>query len=154
MSRPNAWWFLAGAGLALAGFAAGRLSAPPALDATPPRAAALIQIQDGSDPTDPRELIPFPGTVPGQGPGQGVQPGDGQCPLYLYQDGELYRFDLPGTPGGIFPGGDGSPELIPIQPAPRIPLPPGPLEPRPPGFGPERLGQATPDLLASFAPRP
>jgi len=65
---------------------------------------------------DARELIPLqPG--PGQGPGE-------ECPLLIYQDGQLFRFELPGQPmpGPGMP--NGSPELIPLEPS--APAPPSP----------------------------
>ncbi|GIW28020.1 MAG: hypothetical protein KatS3mg070_1383 [Meiothermus sp.] len=103
----------------------------------------LVQFDQQQQPTpapDPRELIPLqPG--PGQGPGQ-PQPGQGQgeeCPLLIYQDGQLFRFDLPGQPlpgpGGPLPGPGmpgGSPELIPLDPnAPALPSPPSQPTPAP-----------------------
>ncbi|RYM40011.1 MULTISPECIES: hypothetical protein [unclassified Meiothermus] len=115
-------------GLMMAGFLMGRLSAlssplPPA--ATPPALRALpVQAQG-----DPREMIPLPGPgnqQPGQQPGQG----QGECPVLIYQDGQLYSFPGPGFgPGPGFPGGD--PELIPLQPGLPSPLPPTPAEPAP-----------------------
>jgi hypothetical protein len=78
---------------------------------------------------DPRELIPLqPG--PGQGRGQGQAE---ECPLLIYQDGQLFRFELPQPmpgPGGPQPGPGmpgGSPELIPLDPSvPSLPAPPAP----------------------------
>lgn len=76
-------------------------------------------IQNAQPDNDPRELLPLPGN-PGQ---QGQGGGEGECPIYLYQDGQLFQF-APGTPG--FPGGDGDQELFPLVPpsAPRTPAPP------------------------------
>ncbi|MFC6919118.1 hypothetical protein [Meiothermus taiwanensis] len=103
----------------------------------------LVQFDRQQQPTpapDPRELIPLqPG--PGQGPGQpqpGQEPG-AECPILIYQDGQLFRFDLPGQPlpgpGGPMPGPGmpgGSPELIPLEPnAPSLPGPPSQPTPAP-----------------------
>jgi hypothetical protein len=76
------------------------------------------------DPNDPRELIPVPGPggsepPPGGGPPQ-------ECGIYLYQDGQLYQLQ----PGQIPGQGDGSPELIPLNPVPGGPG--GPSTPAPP----------------------
>jgi hypothetical protein len=63
------------------------------------------------------ELLPLPG--PGQQPSQ--QPG-GEVPqdcVLLFQDGQLYRMQ-PGQ-GGMPGFGDGSPELLPLEPVPNIP---------------------------------
>jgi len=139
--------------LVVAGFAAGRLSAPGALasilGATPGQPRAQL-VQQG----DPRELIPLnPQPGQGQGPGQGQPPGQGQqpqeCPVYIYQDGQLYQFPAPGQqpgqqPGqgsGPGPGGPGDQELLPLHPnIPSIPglpstpsLPGQPAEPSVPG---------------------
>ena len=61
---------------------------------------------------DPRELIP-------------LQPGQAEeCPLLIYQDGQLFRLELPGQLGPGLPGE--SPELIPLDPIlPTQPAPPG-----------------------------
>ena len=107
-------------------------------------------VQNSQPSDDPRELIPIPGpgTQPGFGPG--AQPGDGtqpgECPMLLYQDGQLYQLlpgqggllPVPGQPGGGLPGE--GPELFPLEPAPRLPLPrtpPGPQQPNP--FPPSRV---------------
>ncbi len=112
-SEGRPWWLIGGLALALTGFAAGRLSAS-APSATPPHPdSGPMLIQD----RNPRELFPLPG--PGQG--FGLQPGEGECPLFLYQDGQLFRFDGQGQPGGPFPGGPGSPELFPLEPVPQPP---------------------------------
>jgi hypothetical protein len=77
---------------------------------------------------DPRELIPL---QPGPGEGQPEE-----CPLLIYQDGQLFRFELPKPvpgPGGPQPGPgipEGSPELIPLDPS--VPLLPAPPDNRPP----------------------
>lgn len=122
-----------GIGLMMAGFVMGRLSAaslPLQQTASPPALFAL-PVQS---PGDPREMIPLPG--PGNQPGQ--QPGQGQeeCPVLIYQDGQLYSFPRPGQqpgpgfgPGPGFPGGD--PELIPLQPGLPNPTLPTPTEPAP-----------------------
>ncbi|GAO75023.1 hypothetical protein [Meiothermus ruber] len=94
---------------------------------------------------DPRELIPL---QPGPGPGQ-PQPGQepaAECPILIYQDGQLYRFDLPGQPmpgpGGPQPGPGmpgGSPELIPLEPnTPSLPSPPPQPTPTPPDSNPDQ----------------
>ena len=119
--------------LAAASFAAGRLSAPHALESRAVPAVGLVLTQNSSPatpqaPNDPRELIPLgPGQQPGQGPGQrpGQQPGQApaECPVQIYQDGKLYTFPQPGQqpqPGqgnGPQPGQPGgSQELIPLGP--------------------------------------
>ncbi|HEX7021406.1 MAG TPA: hypothetical protein VF171_01020 [Trueperaceae bacterium] len=96
--------------------------------------------QDLGPPADPRELVPLPGP-PGQAPGLGApqaQP-QGQCPLYLDQDGKLYQFQRPGPPGGDTPGRSGSPELVPLEPNPGTPAPIPPPRPAPPERTPGRL---------------
>lgn len=110
----------AGLGLLAAGFFVGRSSAPVALPLAPQTVAqsyaeshsisALVQ----STPNDPRELIPLPGR-----PGEG-QPGGEECPIYLFQDGELFELPPGSQPGGTEPGG-GSPELFPLRPRPGTP---------------------------------
>ncbi|MCS7068085.1 MAG: hypothetical protein RMK51_10410 [Meiothermus sp.] len=133
------------------GFVAGRLSAQPgpggSLEARQGVRLQPVQFdrQQLLPAPDPRELIPLqPG--PGQGPGQ-PQPGQGQeeCPILIYQDGQLYRFDLPGPqmpgPGGLQPGPGlpgGSPELIPLEPGtPSLPGPPSSPTPSPAPTPPE-----------------
>ncbi len=78
------------------------------------------------DPNDPRELIPMPG------PGGTEPPGGGEpqeCGIYLYQDGQLYQLE----PGQLPGQGEGSPELIPLNPVPGGPGGPGaPSAPPPP----------------------
>lgn len=121
------------ASLLLLGFLLGRLSVAPSLvvwlgpdeklrhdaasEMPPPQTAFLIQATQPEN--DPRELLPLPGN-PGQD-GQGG--GEGECPIYLYQDGQLFQF-APGQPG--FPGDGGDQELFPLTPpaAPRTPSPP------------------------------
>lgn len=130
-----------------AGFVMGRLSAPapPHLEAGTSPALHALPVQ-APVPNDPREMIPLipgPGNQqPGQQPGQQGQ-GQGDCPILIYQDGQLYSFPRPGQqpqqgqqpgpgfgPGPGFPGGD--PELIPLQPGlPSNPGLPGPSLPTP-----------------------
>lgn len=133
------WWLAGALALALAAFAAGRLSAAPppatgiaggAANAAPHLPPGMLPVQNSPAPDDPRELIPLPG------PGQQPVPGEGQageCPLFLFQDGQLFRFDNPGGVPGGQPGGGGSPELFPLQPAPQPgqPLPAPPEEEQP-----------------------
>lgn len=155
----------AGLLLMATGFFAGRLSASPTANAqtvsSPPAfsPAQPLNVQFDPSPTpdfglpqqqtpqaapDPREMIPLqpgPGQQqPGNPPGQ--QQGNAQeCPVFIYQDGKLYMMPRPGQqPGqgqGNGPGipGDGSPELIPMQPGPGLPSP-GPTNPDP--FAPKR----------------
>lgn len=127
------------------GFVAGRLSAQPkqggglhVQHGVKLQTIQFDQQQQLLPAPDPRELIPLqPG--PGQGPGQ-TQPGQGEeCPILIYQDGQLFRFDLPGQqmpgpsgpqPGPGMPGG--SPELIPLDPStPSLPSPPSSPMPAP-----------------------
>jgi hypothetical protein len=128
-----------------AGLWVGRLNVPaPATETTATTPTPLFRfafvpegllVQDNlpeRDPNDPRELIPMPG--PGGGnqpqPGQGGQPQE--CGIYLYQDGQLYQLQ----PGQQLPGqGDGSPELIPLNPVPGGPGGPSPAAPPPPPPG-------------------
>jgi hypothetical protein len=130
----------------MAGLLVGRLDYPSPTTAnataTPTPLFRFMFIRDGTlvqnnlvqddtperDPNDPRELIPLPG--PGGGteppPGQGGAPQE--CGVYLYQDGQYYQLQ----PGQL-PGGEGSPELIPLNPAPGGPGGnPGPAAPPPP----------------------
>lgn len=128
---------LMGLGLGALGFALGRLSATPPqtwVRAQPLEAQGVQFAQQ-----TPEELIPLaPG--PGQGPGQrpgnqpGQQQGQGDCPIFVYQDGKLYQLPRPGQqpqpgqqPGqgqGQGPGIPGGPqELIPLQPSPGLPMP-------------------------------
>ncbi|WP_245575093.1 hypothetical protein [Meiothermus rufus] len=126
------------------GFGLGRLSLPPGGMLQAGSGPTLHPVQfDPQQPLppapDPRELIPLQ-----PGPGQ-PQPGQGQgeeCPILIYQDGQLFRFDRPGQPlpgpGGPLPGPgmpEGSPELIPLDPL--NPAPPLPT-PAPPQTGPDR----------------
>lgn len=118
-----------------AGFFLGRVSLPnTALEA---RAAqnspALVMVQNTAPnapqpaPNDPRELIPLGpnGQQPGQGQGQQPQPGQGQapadCPVQIYQDGQLFTFPRPGQQPGQGQGNQpgqpgGAQELIPLNP--------------------------------------
>lgn len=59
---------------------------------------------------DPRELQPFPGP----GDNFGLPQGSEECPLYFFQDGQLFQMQ----PGEGLPGQSGSPELFPLQPVP------------------------------------
>lgn len=155
---------LAGLMLLGVGFYAGRMSAAPPARAVapglpafsaPPRLKAqfdgiprstpdfgLPQPPNPRSAPDPREMIPLQ-----PGPGQqrpGNQPGEGQgndqCPVFIYQDGQLYMLPRPGQQPGSGPGpgpglpGDGSPELIPLQPLPGMPMPGNPTSP----FTPDR----------------
>jgi hypothetical protein len=145
--------------LAAVGFAAGRLSAPHALEPRVAPATGMVLTQNSSPdapqspgatpqqaPNDPRELIPLgPGQQPGQGPGQrpGQQPGQapGECPVQIYQDGKLYTFPQPGQqPGqgnGPQPGQPGQPqELIPLGPGNGGTPAPAPSQPTPPAVPP------------------
>jgi hypothetical protein len=137
---------LAGVGLLLVGFFAGRLSRGSSASGEASSIvefARPVQFQFPQTPPDQgaQELIPLP--MPGQGdqPGQGQQPQPGQgqqpqeCPIFIYQDGRLYQLPRPGQeplpgPGmGPLPGQPGgSPELIPLEPT--IPGP-EPTEPQP-----------------------
>ncbi|WP_309571758.1 hypothetical protein [Deinococcus sp.] len=74
----------------------------------------------GSDPREVIPLIPGTGQQPGAGPqppGQG--PGQGECTVLMFKDGQFYRLQ-PGTPApgttpqSGLPGGDS--ELFPVQP--------------------------------------
>lgn len=149
-ARPSRAWlfYLAGCGLVLAGFAAGRLSAGAGVGLAVTQAApwsaatvsvgAALPVQSTPAPSDPRELVPLlPG--PGDGPFPGLTPEEAaECLLFMGPDGEFYRLDVP-TPGeGLGPGGPQ--ELIPLQPlrpqpAPLTPQPPQPPQPprAPPG---------------------
>ena len=107
-------------GMVTLGFLGGRFSATVS---EPPN---LFYVQQ--TPDDPRELLPVPGPGQGQQPGQGMVPQNGECPLYFYQDGQFFQM----MPGQGFPGQNGSPELIPLQPLPGFPSP----LPIDPGSGP------------------
>lgn len=99
-----------------AGYWVGSRSAPDALQVGALqqvgqlRLAQFDQQQPLQSLPDPRELLPL---QPGQTQGE-------ECPLLIYQDGQLFRFDLPGQP---LPGPGGSPELIPLDPSPPLPAP-------------------------------
>lgn len=124
-----------------AGLWVGRLDVPAAPSETPTAttsplfrfAFVPLLVQDDlpeRDPNDPRELIPMPGPGNEPQPGQGGQPQE--CGIYLYQDGQLYQLQ----PGQQLPGqGEGSPELIPLNPVPGGPGSPGPAAPPPPPPG-------------------
>jgi hypothetical protein len=130
VAKKVAWWgrplgFALLLGLA---FGLGRWSAPSESLASQPSWGRVVRVQFDPQQTprsapDARELIPlFPG--PGQGPGAGPPQEGQECPLLIYQDGQLYRFELPGQPmpGGPLPGPGmpgGSPELIPLEPEAR-----------------------------------
>ena len=147
------------------GFMAGRISAPVQVQTVvlhQPQAQPVdferVQVPelgtpspDIQAPPDPREMIPLgpgPGQGPGQQPGQGEQPGQGQgeeCPILIYQDGQLFQLQpqqLPGQqPGqgqGPGPGMGGPQELIPLgpggggQPSPNTPTPQTPSSPQQP----------------------
>ena len=73
------------------------------------------------------ELLPLPG--PGDQPGMGMVPDE--C-VYLFEDGQLYRM-LPGQ-GGLPGQGDGSPELLPLEPVPNVPGFPIPQQSAPKGL--------------------
>ncbi len=113
---------MAGVSLVLFGFVAGRLSTEQTttLPGSTPIAEVtsfentITLVQGFGTPTDPRELIP----LPGPDSGQGMLPGEGECPLLFYQDGQFYRLDPPG--GGM----EGSPELFPLEPLPGPLIPP------------------------------
>ncbi|HEX2864379.1 MAG TPA: hypothetical protein VHN99_07400 [Deinococcales bacterium] len=128
MTTTRPWLGSVTAGLACLalGFGAGRLSGPAAVAPQAPALAASravslpVQLTPPAQaPNDPRELIPLSPQNGQQNGGSGQQPGQGQgttCPLYVLQDGQLYKLPggqpVPGQQGG----GGGSPELIPLQP--------------------------------------
>ncbi|WP_018465682.1 hypothetical protein [Calidithermus timidus] len=138
---------VAGVGLLLTGFFAGRLSQGSSASNVASSAAEFarpVQFQFPQTPPDQgaQELIPLPGPGRGNQPGQGQQPQPGQgqqpqeCPIFIYQDGRLYQLPRPGQeqqPGsgmGPLPGQPGgSPELIPLEPINPGPTPTTPLEP-------------------------
>ncbi len=126
------WLLMGGVGLMLLSFTAGRLSttstlaSEPTIEASSASEPGLLLVQNLDTSEDSRELIPLPG--PGVGPD--MQPGEEECPVYLYQDGQLYRL-MPGQPDGQAPGRGGSRELFPLEPLPRTPPSP-PEEPSPP----------------------
>jgi hypothetical protein len=107
-------------------------SAPNAAQSAPnaaqsaPNAAQSAPNAAQSAPNDPRELIPLGpnGQQPGQGqqpqPGQGQAPAD--CPVQIYQDGQLFTFPRPGQQPGQGQGNQpnqpgGAQELIPLNPS-------------------------------------
>jgi hypothetical protein len=137
--RLQVFWLVLGA-LALASFSflAGRQSTAQTLlltRANQDMASYLVQ-------NDPREMIPLPG--PGQGFGLQPGQGEGECPILLYQDGQLFQF-MPGQPG--IPGmpGQGNQELIPLQPLPGSP------QEGPPNVGPSEFSQVPEHLNAVLA---
>lgn len=161
-SRPGramrGWPVALSLGALVVGFAVGRFGAPASAGpgAALPGPALLNTVLPGPGdraqaaaqaPTDPRELIPLvpgPGDRPGPGaPQPRPAPGEGECTVLMFRDGQFYRMQpggpLPGVPqpGGDRSGDDG--ELFPLQP---------PQRPAPgPGFpGP------TPDLAPFPAP--
>ncbi|HEX7005035.1 MAG TPA: hypothetical protein VF168_12690 [Trueperaceae bacterium] len=140
-SRHSPWWdsarfgrmisVVAGSVVVVAAFAVGRLTA----DRTPYPVyswsrSALDLVQFSRQPDDPRELIPLPGQgLPG---GQGQSPQQAECPLYFYQEGQLFRM-RPGAGRPNGPMGQGNPELFPLEPVPPPSSPsPAPAPPRPP----------------------
>jgi hypothetical protein len=127
-------------------FYAGRVTAPartglvseamgPRTGAFEPWAGAHLVQDQGSDP---RELIPLPGTEPEPGPGQQPPPpGAGECPLFFFEDGQFYRLQPDGSgPPGPF---GRSPELFPLEPVPPAPAPSRPPS-RPPAPAPAPFG--------------
>ena len=101
------------------GFVLGRAGTPAA---TSPVAGSAVRSIPAQASNDPREVIPLtPGS--GQQPGAGPpQPGQGECTVLMFKDGQFYQMQpqpggQPGTgPGRGTPGGDN--ELFPLQPAP------------------------------------
>ncbi|MGL4609493.1 MAG: hypothetical protein ACRCYY_07375 [Trueperaceae bacterium] len=95
-------------------------------DEAPTQEESIPENEAERDPNDPRELLP----VPSPGNGEGGGPPE-ECGIYLYQDGQYYQLQ----PGQL-PGGEGSPELIPLNPVPGGPGNPGspgrPSAPPPP----------------------
>ncbi len=113
----------------------GRVSVPQAQSEARDQKIPIRLVQNAAPPTspqapnDPRELIPLNpnGQQPGQGqqpqPGQGQAPAD--CPVQIYQDGQLFTFPRPGQQPGQQPGQGqgnqsgqpgGAQELIPLNP--------------------------------------
>jgi len=144
-SKPM--WLAGAVCVTLFSFGLGRWTAPETAHSTPLDLGALhssenansqnpFLIQETPD-NDPRELLPMPGN-PGQ---QGQGGGEGECPIYLYQDGQLFQF-APGQPG--FPGGGGDQELFPLVP------PSGPRTPSPPTFDGGDDVVTIPKTLVSF----
>jgi len=99
---------LGGFALLLLGVGMGRLSAVTAVNFQP----QTLHLQTVQFSQSPEELIPLaPG--PGQGPRlrPGQQPGQGDCPVFIYQDGRLYQLPRPDQQPGQQPGqGPGFPE--------------------------------------------
>jgi hypothetical protein len=137
LKRQPLWLVLGATLLAGLSFLAGRQSLDSRallLNQTKPSqtkysdlSALLIQNQN-----DPREMIPLPG--PGQGFGLQPGQGEGECPILLYQDGQLFQF-MPGQPGQPGFPGQGNQELIPLQPLPGSP------QEGPPSLGPSQFSQ-------------
>ena len=173
-SRHPLWWsftrpgkylaVVAGAAALLGAFALGRLTAPPQpypIYTWSPPAVSLVQFSDRSQGNDdPRELIPLPGQGPFEQPqsGPGEQPGE--CPLYFYQDGQLFQM-RPGGPGQDGPLGGGNPELFPLDPVPpgfstppAPQPPPAPPEPDPPFFRAPGVASAPSTSPLLIADRP
>ena len=117
-----------------AGFYLGRSSVPQVSTVSVESFAQIQLIQDN----DPRELQPFPG--PGQG--FGLPQGSEECPLYFFQDGQLFQMD----PEQGLPGQEGSPELFPLQPLPGAPG--QPTAPPPPAL-PELFSEHAEPQLAT-----
>ncbi len=90
-------------------FLAGRFSSTNEIDVTSQENTAKLELFLVQD-NDPRELQPFPGP----GDNFGLPQGSEECPLYFFQDGQLFQMQ----PGEGLPGQNGSPELFPLQPVP------------------------------------
>ncbi len=157
-----------GVALVTVGFAVGRISAPNlsqavnqnALEPTAqimPLTLTQTQTPNGGTSTppqaenDPRELIPL-GPQPGQGQGGAQpQPGPGQapeeCPVMIYQDGQLFTFPRPGQQPGQQPGPGQGRGSQPGQGQELIPLNPGA-----PGGTPARPGSPTPSVPTPTTP--
>ncbi|PNY79435.1 hypothetical protein [Deinococcus koreensis] len=152
----NGWPVALTLGALAVGFALGRSAAPASPNASSANAAssgtarpvaALSAVLPPSSaqgqaspqaPDDPRELIPV---VPGSGdrPAPGSpqpRPGEGECTVLMFRDGQFYRMQPgPPPPGGTPRSGDG--EVFPLQP---LQPPPGlgtPLPDQPPFPAPE-----------------
>ncbi len=97
--------------LALVGIAffAGRFSNTNQIDSNAQAQTEKLELFLVQD-NDPRELQPFPGP----GDNFGLPQGSEECPLYFFQDGQLFQME----PGEGLPGQNGSPELFPLQPVP------------------------------------
>jgi hypothetical protein len=145
-------FFAAACALLGAGFVMGRVSVPQASFEARGQKIPIQLVQNAAPqtppqaPNDPRELIPLGpnGQQPGQGQGQQPQPGQGQapedCPVQIYQDGQLFTFPRPGQQPGQGQGNQpgqpgGAQELIPLNPStPSTPSTPNtPNTPNTPG---------------------